>query len=69
MSDGLSHLQTIAQRGVRLCVNIHNSKFSFKKMMRAEYLHLPFSISVDKNVAYPEAFTTSQEGWVMLYRR
>jgi hypothetical protein len=38
-------------------------------MMRAEYRPLPFSISVDKNVAYPEAFTTSQEGRVILYRR
>jgi transposase-like protein len=32
----------------------------FKKMMRAEHRRLPFSISVDKNAAYPEAFTTSQ---------
>jgi transposase, IS6 family len=33
----------------------------FKKMKRAEHRRLPFSISVDKNAAYPEAFTTSQE--------
>lgn len=30
-------------------------------MMRAEHRRLPFSISVDKNAAYPEAFSTSQE--------
>jgi len=29
--------------------------------MRAEHRRLPFSISVDKNAAYPEAFSTSQE--------
>jgi transposase-like protein len=33
----------------------------FRKMMRAEHRRLPFSISVDKNAAYPEAFSTSQE--------
>jgi transposase-like protein len=32
----------------------------FKKMLRAEQRRLPFSISVDKNAAYPEAFSTSQ---------
>jgi transposase-like protein len=30
-------------------------------MMRAEHRRLPFSISVDKNAAYPEAFSTSQD--------
>src|SRR5947208_7786029 len=30
-------------------------------MMRADHRRLPFSISVDKNAAYPEAFTTSQK--------
>ena len=30
------------------------------KLMRAEHRRLPFSISVDKNAAYPEAFSTSQ---------
>lgn len=30
-------------------------------MLRAEHRRLPFSISVDKNAAYPEAFSTSQE--------
>jgi transposase, IS6 family len=29
-------------------------------MMRADHRRLPFTISVDKNAAYPEAFTTSQ---------
>jgi IS6 family transposase len=37
------------------------AKRFFKKMMRAEHRRLPFSISVDKNAAYPEAFSTSQE--------
>jgi transposase-like protein len=36
------------------------AKRFFKKMMRADHRRLPFSISVDKNAAYPEAFTTSQ---------
>jgi transposase, IS6 family len=30
-------------------------------MMRADHRRLPFTISVDKNAAYPEAFTSSQE--------
>ena len=30
-------------------------------MLRAEHRRLPFSISVDKNAAYPEAFSASQE--------
>src|ERR687895_1840571 len=37
------------------------AKRFFKKIMRAEHRRLPFSISVDKNAAYPEAFSTSQE--------
>jgi IS6 family transposase len=37
------------------------AKRFFKKMMRADHRRLPFTISVDKNAAYPEAFTTSQE--------
>jgi len=36
------------------------AKRFFKKMMRAEHRRLPFSISVDKNAAYPEAFSSSQ---------
>jgi transposase-like protein len=34
-------------------------------MMRADYRRLPFTISVDKNAAYPEAFTTSQKEKVL----
>lgn len=36
------------------------AKRFFKKVMRAEHRRLPFSISVDKNAAYPEAFSYSQ---------
>jgi transposase-like protein len=36
------------------------AKRFFRKMMRADHRRLPFSISVDKNAAYPEAFTTSR---------
>src|SRR3954447_3608350 len=37
------------------------AKRFFKKMMRDDYRRLPFSISVDKNAAYPDAFTSSQD--------
>ncbi|HEX8685502.1 MAG TPA: DDE-type integrase/transposase/recombinase, partial [Pyrinomonadaceae bacterium] len=37
------------------------AKRFFKKPMRAEHRRLPFSISVDKNAAYPEVFSTSYE--------
>lgn len=30
-------------------------------MKQADHRRLPFSISVDKNAAYPEAYSTSQE--------
>ena len=40
--------------------DVSAAKRFFKKMMRAEQRRLPFSISVDKNAAYPEAFSTSQ---------
>lgn len=36
------------------------AKRFFKKLMREEHRRLPFSFSVDKNAAYPEAFSTSQ---------
>ena len=36
------------------------AKRFFKKTMRADHRRLPFSISVDKNAAYPDAFTSSQ---------
>jgi transposase-like protein len=41
------------------------AKRFFKKMVRADDRRLPFTISVDKNAAYPEAFTTSQKGKVL----
>jgi IS6 family transposase len=34
-------------------------------MMRADHRRLPFTISVDRNAAYPEAFTTSQNEKVL----
>jgi transposase-like protein len=40
--------------------DVSAAKRFFKKMMRAEHRRLPFSISVDKNAAYPEAFASSQ---------
>jgi IS6 family transposase len=40
--------------------DVSAAKRFFKKMMRAEHRRLPFSISVNKNAAYPEAFSTSQ---------
>ena len=40
--------------------DVSAAKRFFKKMMRADHRRLPFSISVDKNAAYPEAFTSSQ---------
>jgi IS6 family transposase len=43
------------------------AKRFFKKMMRADHRRLPFTISVDKNAAYPEAFTTSQMDKVLPY--
>jgi transposase-like protein len=41
--------------------DVSAAKRFFKMMMRAEHRRLPFSISVDKNAAYPEAFSASQE--------
>ena len=41
--------------------DVSAAKRFFKKMMRAEHRRLPFTISVDKNAAYPEAFSTSQD--------
>jgi IS6 family transposase len=45
--------------------DISAAKRFFKKLMRAEHRRLPFSISVDKNAVYPEAFSTSQEGRIV----
>ncbi len=41
--------------------DVSAAKRFFRKMMRADHRSLPFTISVDKNAAYPEAFTSSQE--------
>ncbi len=41
--------------------DVSAAKLFFKKMMRAEHRRPPSSISVDKNAAYPEAFSTSPE--------
>jgi transposase-like protein len=41
--------------------DVSAAKRFFKKVMRADHRRLPFSISVDKNAAYPEAFTSSQD--------
>jgi transposase-like protein len=41
--------------------DVSAAKRFFKKMMRADHRRLPFSINVDKNAAYPEAFTSSQD--------
>lgn len=45
--------------------DISSAKRFFKKMMRADHRRLPFSISVDKNAAYPDAFTASQQANVL----
>jgi transposase-like protein len=41
--------------------DVSAAKRFFKKVMRADHRRLPFSSSVDKNAAYPEAFTSSQD--------
>jgi IS6 family transposase len=41
--------------------DVSAAKRFFKKMMGAVHRRLPFSISVDKNAAYPDAFTSSQD--------
>src|SRR4028118_2265643 len=41
--------------------DVSAAKRFFKKMMCAEHRRLPYSISVDKNAVYPEAFCASQE--------
>jgi transposase-like protein len=41
--------------------DVSAAKRFFKKLMSTEHRRLPFSISVDKNAAYPDAFTSSQE--------
>ena len=41
--------------------DVSAAKRFFKKMMSADHRRLPFTISVDKNAAYPEAFSASQK--------
>jgi transposase-like protein len=41
--------------------DVSAAKRFFKKMMRAEHRRLPFTISADKNAAYPNAFTSAQD--------
>jgi transposase, IS6 family len=45
--------------------DVSAAKRFFKKMMRTDHRRLPFTISVDKNAAYPEAFNTSQKEKVL----
>jgi transposase-like protein len=45
--------------------DVSAAKRFFKKMMRSGHRRLPFTISVDKNAAYPEAFATSQDEKVL----
>ena len=41
------------------------AKRFFKKVMRADHRRLPFSINVDQNAAYPDAFKQSQQEQVL----
>ena len=41
------------------------AKRFFKKVMRADHRRLPFSINVDQNAAYPDAFKQSQHEQVL----
>lgn len=45
--------------------DVSAAKRFFKKMMRTDHRRLPFTISVDKNAAYPEAFAVSQKEKVL----
>ena len=45
--------------------DVSAAKRFFKKVMRAEHRRLPFSINVDKNAAYSDAFTAAQEEKVL----
>jgi transposase-like protein len=45
--------------------DVSTAKRFFKKMMRADHRRLPFSISVDKDAVYPEAFSTSQDECIL----
>ncbi len=41
--------------------DVSAAKRFFRKVMRADHRRLPFSINVDKNAAYPDAFADSQK--------
>ncbi len=45
--------------------DIPAAKRFFKKMMRADHRRLPFSISVERRAAFPDAFATSQDEKVL----
>jgi IS6 family transposase len=45
--------------------DVSAAKRFFNRMMRADQRRLPFSISVDKNATYLEAFTASQDEEVL----
>lgn len=45
--------------------DVSSAKRFIKKVMRADHRRLPFSISVDKNAAYPDAFTASLQEKVL----
>jgi transposase-like protein len=45
--------------------DVSAAKRFFKKMMRADHRRLPFWINVDKNAAYPDAISKSQEEHIL----
>jgi transposase-like protein len=45
--------------------DVSAAKRFFKKMLRADHRRLPFTISVDKNGAYPPAFEATQKEKVL----
>ncbi len=45
--------------------DVSSAKRFFKKVMRADHRRLPFSINVDKNASYPDAFRASQQEKVL----
>lgn len=47
--------------------DISAAKRFFSKMMRTNHSRLPFTISIDKNAAYPDALTALQEEKVLSF--
>jgi transposase, IS6 family len=47
--------------------DVSAAKRFFKKMMRADHRRLPFTISVDRNAAYPDAFATPNVEKILPY--